>query len=266
MHLPSLNLCFVFFQAKHQVDRVKHKTPGLDSNSGHEPRSPPTKSPPLRPVSDAPSSHFSGSPSGASQARREYKRTQSDVIVDKTPTGRPRSEVNLEGLRRNSQPHSPQSCPNFAQQDNSNNANTGRSSAHQRVCSPGRVSNDGDRKLKGSPVHRRVCSPGRSSPTRSTGSVRSSYDNVNTSSRSHSAVSRNSSMDILSSLGFDTSNNTSKSKGSPVTALKEAIDRGYLNDGHVIARDIAKSHGIDIQDPDGYLQPKQSKESDKVID
>jgi hypothetical protein len=37
-------------------------------------------------------------------------------------------------------------------------------------------------------------------------------------------------------LRFDNSNNSSKGKGSPVTALKDAIDRGFLNDGHAELR------------------------------
>jgi hypothetical protein len=51
-----------------------------------------------------------------------------------------------------------------------------------------------------------------------------------------------------------------------VTALKDAIDRGFLNDGHAIARDIAESHGISIQDPDGYLQPRNSREEELTVE
>jgi hypothetical protein len=50
-----------------------------------------------------------------------------------------------------------------------------------------------------------------------------------------------STVNSFAQLRFDNSNNSSKGKGSPVTALKDAIDRGFLNDGHAIARDIAES-------------------------
>ena len=141
-----------------------------------------------------------------------------------------------------------------------------RSPAHQRICSPGRIQNGhSEKSMKGSPVHQRVCSPRRDSPTRSTASIRSSYDNINSSSSTRSQTnSRNSTVNSFAQLRFDNSNNSSKGKGSPVTALKDAIDRGFLNDGHAIARDIAESHGISIQDPDGYLQPRNSREEDKV--
>lgn len=203
-------------------------------------------------------------------------RPHSEAYTNSTPTGRPQSEaypnnsryINQSGPKRNITPQTSPIHQNTTSSKRSSytNTNNSRSPPHQRICSPGRVSNgQSERTMKSSPVHKRVCSPRRNSPTRSTGSVRSSYDNVSTSSRSQIANSRNSPVDTLAQLRFDKSNNSNKGKGSPVTALKEAIDRGFLNDGHAIARDIAQSHGICIQDPNGYLQPKNSKEEDKVI-
>lgn len=233
--------------------------------------SPPTTSPP-RPLSEIQST---------SNLNNHYSRQQSEPYIRSTPTGRPQSEAithtsritEYNGPKRNSTPQaSPvhQSSTSSVQktyENNNNNPNKmNRSPAHQRICSPGRLQNGhSEKSMKGSPVHQRVCSPRRDSPTRSTASIRSSYDNVNSSSSTRSQTnSRNSTVNSFAQLRFDNSNNSSKGKGSPVTALKDAIDRGFLNDGHAIARDIAESHGISIQDPDGYLQPRNSREEDKV--
>ena len=67
---------------------------------------------------------------------------------------------------------------------------------------------------------------------------------------------------VFRSSSSESSNN--KNKGSPVTALKDAIDRGYMTNGKVDAMETASAHGIHIQDPDGYLQPKPTKEAEKV--
>ncbi|XP_063409703.1 uncharacterized protein LOC134692964 isoform X2 [Mytilus trossulus] len=289
--------------AKHQVDRIKHRTPGLDNPQDQQSGPAPTTSPPPRPLSDAPSSNLSrpqseifvnSTPTGRPQSEAFINSTptgrpqseaytnsgptgrpQSEAYTNSTPTGRPQSEafpinsryINQSGPKRNITPQTSPIHQNTTSSKRSSYANTNnsRSPPHQRICSPGRVSNgQSERTMKSSPVHKRVCSPRRNSPTRSTGSVRSSYDNVSTSSRSQTANSRNSPVDTLAQLRFDQSNNSNKGKGSPVTALKEAIDRGFLNDGHAIARDIAQSHGICIQDPNEYLQPKNSKEEDKA--
>lgn len=271
--------------AKHQVDRVKHRTPGLDHPQSQQSCPAPTTSPPPRPFSDAPSSHLSrpqsevfvnSTPTGRPQSEAYINSTptgrpQSDAFINSTPTGRPQSEasryIDQSGPKHKGTPQTSPIHQSIISSKRRSYANTNnsRSPPHQRICSPGRVSNgQSEPTMKSSPVHKRVCSPRRNSPTRSTGSVRSSYDNVSTSSRSQTANSRSSPVDSLAQLRFDQSNNSNKGKGSPVTALKEAIDRGFLNDGHAIARDIAQSHGICIQDPNGYLQPKNSKEEDKM--
>lgn len=243
--------------AKHQVDRVKHRIPDLEPTGQHP-------DPSARQLSDVPST--------SSDCNTNYSRQTSGPFVNSTPTGRPHSEIHTSryadhhGPKRNSTPQTSPVHQNSTIRSSYDNVTDrmNRSPAHQRICSPGRVQNGNDeRSIKGSPVHHRVCSPGRSSPTRSAASVRSSYDNMNPSLRSHTNSS-SSGINSLAQLRFDTSNNSSKSKGSPVTALKDAIDRGFLNDGHAIARDIAQSHGITINDPDGYLQPRTSIEEDKV--
>ncbi|XP_033763686.1 tensin-4-like isoform X1 [Pecten maximus] len=73
----------------------------------------------------------------------------------------------------------------------------------------------------------------------------------------HSLNQNASSLAFLRS-SFDSTNNSGKSKGSPVTALKDAIDKGFCN-GSLSSQDSTDSGGLLIHDQEGYLAPHNGR-------
>ena len=73
----------------------------------------------------------------------------------------------------------------------------------------------------------------------------------------HTGNNNNSSFSFFRS-SIDNSTNSGKSKGSPVTALKDAIDKSFFTNGEVDPSEILSAHGIPTQDSEGYLQPNRN--------